>query len=102
ATAGGAVFPPIEDDLEVELVPGFPEKELFQVALRLDDVLSGSELPTGGQAMDVGIDGKCRYTEGLRHHDRRGLVANAREFLQIFKAGGNLSAVFFDQDPGQV
>lgn len=77
AAAGGAVFAAVENNLEVEAVPRVAGEEFLQVALGDDDVFSGGEFPAGGEAVDVGVDGKCRDAERLRHHDRRGLVTHA-------------------------
>jgi len=58
----------VENDLQVEAVPGVARKELFQVSLGLRDVFSGGEFPAGCEAVDVGIDRKRRDAEGLSHH----------------------------------
>ncbi len=40
ATAGGAILATVEDDLQMQAIPGRLGKELFQIAFRLFDVFA--------------------------------------------------------------
>ena len=77
----GAVFPPIENDLKVQVVPSFPSEYLFEISLGLVDIAAAGESPALRQPVDMRVDGKARYPEGLRHHHRCGLVSYARKSL---------------------
>ena len=46
--------------------------------------------------MDVRVDRKGRLAECLRHHHARGLVSDAREFLQRFEIARHFAAVLVD------
>ena len=71
ATPGGTMLSAIENDLKVQAVPSRLGKEALQIALGLEHVLSGSQFPTLGQTVDVGIHGKSGHSESLGH-DHRG------------------------------
>ena len=101
AAAGGAVFAAVEDDLEVELVPGLAGEEAFEVGFRLDDVFAGREFPAGGEAVDVGVHGEGGDAEGLGHDDRGGLMADAGEGFERGEIGGDLAVVAFEQEVGE-
>ncbi len=72
------MFSAVEDDLEVELVPRFFGENFFKIAFGLDDVFSAAELPSFGEAVDMGVDWKCWDSESLCHHHRCGFVADPR------------------------
>lgn len=100
AAAGGAVFPAIEDDSKVELIPSVSGKQFLQIGFRL---LHGSpvcEFPPLGQAVDVSIYGEGGNAEGLSHDDRGRFMSYAGQSFQSGEVGGNLSPVLFGQDPG--
>ncbi len=98
AASGGAMFAAVEDDLEVEFVPGVAWEEFFEVAFGLDDVFTGGEFPACGEAVDVGIDGKGGDAEGLGHDDGGGFVADAWECFEGVEVGGDLAVVLVDED----
>jgi hypothetical protein len=87
------------DELEVQAAPGERGKELLEIALGLLDGAAAREAPARRQPMDVRIDGEGRLTEGLLHHDARGLVAHARQGFEGLECGRHAAAVLFDQDP---
>ena len=88
----------VENDLEVEAVPGLAGEELLQVALSLDDVFSGGEFPAGGEAVDVRVYGKCRDAEGLGHDDGGGFVTDAGQGLERGEIRRDLAGVLFHQN----
>src|SRR5207245_2191192 len=51
------------DQLQVPLAPFLPRKELFQIGLRLPDILSFRQTPAFRQAVDVRVDRKGRLAE---------------------------------------
>lgn len=88
----------VEDDAEMELVPALAGESPLEVALGLDDVFPRGQFPALGEAVNVGIDGESGYTEGLAHDDGGGFVSDPGKSLQRRKIGGNLPAVFFDEN----
>lgn len=92
----------VENDLKVQFVPRVPRKNLFQIALRLDDVFPATEFPSLCQAVNMGIDRKCGNTKGLRHYHGCGFVAYSREFLEFFETLWNFASVFFDEDSAEI
>lgn len=98
AAACGAVFAAVEDDLEVELVPGVAWEEFFEVAFGLFDVFGGAEFPSFGEAVDVGVHGEGGDAEGLGHDDGGGFVADAGEGFEGGEVGGDLGVVLLDED----
>ena len=78
ATTCRAVLATVENDLQVKPVPRLHRKKLLQIILGLHDVFSIGQSPSLREPMDMGIDRKSRYAEGLCHDNRRGLVANPR------------------------
>ena len=98
AASGGAVFAPVENDLEVEFVPPFTGEGALQVFFGFDDVFPGGQFPSLGEAVDVGIDGKGGDAKGLAHHDRGGFVADAGKGLEGRKVGGDLPRMLCDDD----
>ncbi len=101
ATASGAMLSPVENDLKVEFVPGLTGEGALQGFFGFDDVLPGGEFPPLGEAMDVGVDGKCGDAEGLAHDDGSGLVPDAREGFKRCKVGRDFTAIFFHKDAGE-
>src|SRR5262249_46141716 len=83
---GGAALAREIDDLAVDLPPALGREEALQVALRLLDALSRREPPARRQAVDVGVDGEGRLAERLAHDDRRRLVPDAGQGLQLREA----------------
>ena len=57
-------------------------EQLLEIALGLLDGAAAREAPARRQAVDVRVDREGRMAEGLRHHDARGLVADARQRLE--------------------
>lgn len=93
---GWAVFSAEIDDLEMQFVPLILGEVRFEVALGLDDGAAARETPAVSEAMNVGVDGKGGYAEGLRHHHARGFVADAGEGFQVLKTLRHFSFKFFD------
>lgn len=83
AAAGGAVFAPVEDDAEVELIPLFLGEELFEVGFGLGNAFAAAETPAFGEAVDMGIHGECGHAKGLRHDYAGRLVAHTWERFQF-------------------
>lgn len=85
------------DDLEMEFIPFFFRKQAFEIGLCLLDGFCFAKSPAGGAAVDVCVDGEGRMMEGLRHDNRGGLVADAREIFERFKGIGDLGLVFVEE-----
>ena len=91
--AGRGVFPSVEDDLQVELVPAILWKKTLGVALGLFHVLAVGHFPSGEQAVDVGVNGKGGNPKGLAHDYRGRFVAHGGHGFQGLKGSGHLAAV---------
>ena len=91
------MLPAIIDDPQVQLIPVFTRKHLFQIRFRLLNATPACQLPTLREPMDVSVDRKCRLMKHLRHHDACGLVAHSRQLLEFSKRPRHLSAMLFDQ-----
>ena len=89
----------IKDDLQMEPVPSLDREELFQIRFGLNHILSIGQSPTLRQSVDVRIDRKRRYAEGLGHDDRCRFMTDAWQPLQSFEVLGDLTCVLFDEDP---
>ena len=59
------MLPAIKDNPQVQLVPGFLGKELFERALRISNILPAGELPALGEPVNVSVHRKRRHPEGL-------------------------------------
>ena len=90
---------PEEDDLEVQAYPRGLREDRFQVALRALDRGAVREPPALRETVDVRVDGERGDAEGLREDDARGLVADARQRLELLEGARDLPAVLFDEDP---
>ena len=91
------MFSAVEDDLEVEFVPGVARENFFQVAFGLDDVFPTGQPPTFGETVDVGVDWKGRNAKCLSHDDGCGFMADTRQFLQFFETLRNNAVVMLDE-----
>lgn len=60
-----AMLPAIKDNPQVQLVPVFLGKELFEGTLRIRNILPAGELPALGEPVNVGVHRKRRQPEGL-------------------------------------
>lgn len=98
AAAGGAVLAAVEDDLEVEFVPGVSGEEFFEVVFGLCDVFALGEFPTFGEAVDVCIDGEGGDAEGLGHDDGSGFMSDAGELFEVGEGGGDLAVMLVNED----
>ena len=56
-----AVFPSVENDLKVQVVPSFLGECLFEISLCLVDISTAGEPPALRQPVDMRVDGKARY-----------------------------------------
>ena len=92
------MFTAVEDDLEVELVPGFAGEELFEVALGLFDVFAGREFPAFCEAVDVGIHRESGHAKGLGHNDGGGFVTHTGQGFECLEICRDFSSVLFDED----
>src|SRR5690606_32562169 len=79
---GGAVLAAEVDDLQVAPVPGGPRERLLEVGLDLLHGRAAREAPAACEPEDVGVHRERGHVERLRHHDARGLVADAGEALE--------------------
>jgi len=98
AASSGAILPAVKDNLEVKLVPCFRWKQLFQISLGLLDVFPIGQPPSLGQAVNVSVDGKCGYVEGLCHHDTCCFMTHTRQRLQGIEVLGDFAVVLVDQN----
>ena len=89
ASSRGAVLSPVENDLQMQPVPGLFGKHAFEIRLGLNHALSARQTPALGQPMDVGVDGKRRNAEPLAHDDRRRFVADAWERFEMLEGVWN-------------
>lgn len=94
------MFASVEDDAEVELIPLFFGKELFQVGFGLGDAFAAAETPAFGEAVDMGIHGECGHAKGLRHDHAGGLVAHTGERFQLLEGLRDLPGVALANDAG--
>jgi hypothetical protein len=63
--AGRAVLAAEEDDLEMTAVPRLAREHRFQIAFSVFDAGAPTQTPAGAQAMNMGVDRKCRMSECL-------------------------------------
>ena len=92
--AGGTVLASEVNDLQMAAAPFAFGEELLEVALGLLDVLAVRQPPPFREAVDVRVEGERRLAERLIHDDARGLVSDAREFLELFERAWHLAAMF--------
>ena len=88
----------IKDDLQMEPVPSLDREELFQIRFGLNHILSIGQSPTLRQSVDVRIDRKRRYAEGLSHDDRCRFMTDPWQPLQSFEVLRDLTGVLLNQD----
>ena len=88
----------IKDDLQMEPVPSLDREELFQIRFGLNHIFPIGQSPTLGQTMNVRIDRKRRYAEGLGHDDRCRFMSDAWQPLQSFEVLGDLTCVLMNQN----
>lgn len=99
-TSGRAMFTAIEDDPEVEGVPGGLRENAFQVFLDpLDGASLATEFPPMGETVDMGIDRKGGETKRLGHHHRGGFMPHSRQGLQVLKSARDFAFVLIDENP---
>ena len=96
ATAGRAMLAAIKDDAKMKLLPMFPRKQPFQIALGLLNAAAVRQPPTLGQPVDMGVDRECRLAKDLRHDHRRGLVPHAGQRFELGKTARYPPAVPFN------
>ena len=101
-TKGGAEFPSKENDLQMQVIPFLFRKNFLEVFLCLLYGFAIGQTPTGRQAMNVGINRKCRYTKRLSHHDTGSLVTDPRKRFQTFKIGRDFPTVLFHKNAAQL
>ena len=78
ATACGAIFAAVKDNLQMQIVPLFDREKFAEVHFGLQDILAVGQLPTLGQTVDVGIYRKRRLAKRLAHHDTGRFSPDAR------------------------
>ena len=96
-----AVFPSVEDDLQVQVIPALTREEAFGVSFRLLDVFSVGKPPAVHQAVDVGIHGEGWNPKCLRHHHGRRFVTDPRKVFKGFKIDRHFTGVAFEQNLAQ-
>ena len=70
---------PVENDLQVQVVPGIHGEQPFQVVLGLHHTFSAGQSPSLRETMNVGVDWKRWNPKRLRHHHTGGFVADPRK-----------------------
>lgn len=90
------MFPPIVNNLQMQLDPVVFRKKPFQIPLGFGYIFARSQLPSLGQPMDVGVDWKGRDLKCLGENDRGGFVTDARKCLEIFGGSRHLPAMALD------
>ena len=98
AASSGAVFSPVKDDLQVELVPAVFREQSLEVSFCGLDVGTGAEPPALSESVNVRVYGECRHAEGLGHHHAGCFVPHARQGFQFLEAGRNEPVVGGDQN----
>ena len=101
AGVGLAMFAPVVNDLQVELVPAFFGEVSLQVFLGLGDAFAVRQFPSLGQAVNMGVDRKSRVPKGLSHDNRCGFVSDSREFFQFIEGRGHFPLMLAEQNFGQ-
>ena len=96
ASSRGTIFPPVKDNLKMELTPGIPWEKGFQVLFGLFNARAIGQFPPLGEAMNVGINCECRMPEGLGHHHRGRFVPHPGKGLEILEIGRHFPSMFFD------
>ena len=61
--------------------PGIPREPKLQVLLDAQHIPGSRQAKAPGHPEDMGIDGQCGHTEGLRQDDIGGFPAHSREGL---------------------
>ena len=82
----------------MQFVPGFWGKELFEIGLGFGHVSPIGELPPLGQPVNVSVDRKSGFTEGLGHHHGSSLVSDSGKFFEGLEIGWYFTSVLFKQD----
>ena len=83
-----AMFAPVVNDLQVELVPAFFGEVSLQVFLGLGDAFAVRQFPSLSQAVNMGVDRKSRVPEGLSHDNRCGFVSDSGSSSNLSKVEG--------------
>ncbi len=92
------MFAAVEDDLQVQAVPGRFGEQPLQVALGLHNAAARGQFPALGESVDVGVDRKTWHAKGLGHDHLGGFVADPRQFLQRLQIGRHFAAMLGDED----
>ncbi len=82
-TAGWTKLSTEENDLKVNVAPGFRWKKLLEVCFHRLNRLTSREAPSTGETKDVGIDRESRNAEKLRDNDRCCFVPYAGQRFQL-------------------
>ena len=102
ATASRAVFPAVENDLQMELVPDRFVKELLEVHFGLHNGTTVGKPPSLSEPVDMCVDGKGRMAKTLTHYNRSRFVPHTRKSLKLLKGFRHLASMLFNQNNGQL
>jgi hypothetical protein len=96
-----AMLTPVENDLQVQVIPAFLGKQFFQIRFGLFDTFSIGQAPPLGQTMNVGVNWKRGHTKRLRHHNTGRLVPYTGQSFEVFKRPRDFPSMLLDQHFGQ-